>query len=75
MTDDTVDDPPRATFQSPMAYPPRAKAKGVKGYVVLSLAMPVGAFIARYVSRETFDRVILCLLLLIALRLTITAVI
>ena len=37
MTDDTVDDPPRATFQSPMPYPPRAKAKGIKGYVVLSL--------------------------------------
>lgn len=41
MTDDTVDDPPRATFQAPMIYPPRAKAKGVKGYVVLSLLIGV----------------------------------
>ncbi|WP_224784943.1 energy transducer TonB [Marinihelvus fidelis] len=41
MTDDTVDDPPRATFQSPMQYPPRAKAQGVKGYVVLSLLIGV----------------------------------
>ena len=37
MTDDTVDQPPRATFQAPMAYPPRARAQGQKGYVVLSL--------------------------------------
>jgi protein TonB len=41
MTDDTVDDPPRATFQAPMQYPPRAKAKGIKGYVVLSLLIGV----------------------------------
>jgi periplasmic protein TonB len=37
MTDDTVDQPPRATFQVPMAYPPRARATGVQGYVVFSL--------------------------------------
>lgn len=37
MTDDTVDQPPRATFQAPMAYPPRARAQGLQGYVVLSL--------------------------------------
>jgi protein TonB len=41
MTDDTVDDPPRATFQAPMQFPPRAKAKGVTGYVVLSLLIGV----------------------------------
>ncbi len=41
MTDDTVDDPPRATFQAPMAFPPRAKAKGIEGYVVLSLLIGV----------------------------------
>lgn len=41
MTDDTVDDPPRATLQSAMQYPPRAKAKGQKGYVVLSLLIGV----------------------------------
>lgn len=37
MTDDTVDNPPRATFQAPMIYPPRARAQGIEGYVVLSL--------------------------------------
>jgi protein TonB len=37
MTDDTVDQPPRATFQAPMVYPPRARSQGVEGYVVLSL--------------------------------------
>lgn len=37
MTDDTVDQPPRATFQPPMAYPPRARAQGQQGFVVLSL--------------------------------------
>jgi len=41
MTDDTVDEPPQATFQSPMQYPPRAKAKGQKGYVILSLLIGV----------------------------------
>jgi len=41
MTDDTVDDPPRATFQAPMQFPPRAKAKGIEGYVVLSLLIGV----------------------------------
>lgn len=37
MTDDTVDEAPRATYQSPMEYPPRARAQGLEGYVVLSL--------------------------------------
>lgn len=37
MTDDTVDQPPRATFRAPMSYPARARAQGLEGYVVLSL--------------------------------------
>lgn len=37
MTDDTVDQPPRATFQAPVTYPPRARASGIEGYVVFSL--------------------------------------
>lgn len=37
MTDDTVDQPPRASYQAPMIYPPRARAKGIEGYVVFSL--------------------------------------
>lgn len=43
MTDDTVDNPPRPVLQSPMAYPPRAKAQGVTGYVLLSVLIgPTG---------------------------------
>lgn len=41
MTNDTVDQAPRAVYQSPMQYPARAKAKGVKGYVVLSLLIGI----------------------------------
>lgn len=37
MTDDSVDSPPRPTYQAPMAYPKSARARGVEGYVVLSL--------------------------------------
>lgn len=37
MTDDTVDQVPRAVFQAPMTYPPRARSGGVEGYVVFSL--------------------------------------
>ncbi len=37
MTDDSVDSPPRPTFQAPVAYPRTARAQGVQGYVVLSL--------------------------------------
>ena len=37
MTDETVDQAPRATFQAQMVYPPRARAQGLEGYVVLSL--------------------------------------
>lgn len=43
MTDDTVDVPPRPVRQTPMQYPPRARAMGVRGYVVLSLLIsPTG---------------------------------
>ena len=37
MTDDSVDSPPRPTYQSPLQYPKTARSKGVEGYVVLSL--------------------------------------
>jgi len=37
MTDDSVDSPPRPTYQAPLAYPKTARSKGVEGYVVLSL--------------------------------------
>lgn len=54
MTDDTVDDPPRATFQAPMVYPPRAKSKGVKGYVVLSLLIGVTGEIEQMTVIESY---------------------
>jgi len=41
MTDDTVDQPPQATYQAPVAYPPRARANGVQGYVVFSLLIGI----------------------------------
>lgn len=41
MTDDTVDQPPRASYQAPMIYPPRARAKGIEGYVVFSLLIGI----------------------------------
>lgn len=37
MTDDSVDSPPRPTYQAPVSYPSNARSKGVEGYVVLSL--------------------------------------
>jgi protein TonB len=37
MTEDAVDVPPRATQRVAPAYPPRARAKDVTGYVTLSL--------------------------------------
>lgn len=43
MTDDSVDVPPRPLLQTPMQYPPRAKAQGITGYVILSLLIgPTG---------------------------------
>lgn len=43
MTDDTVDSPPRPIVQNPMPYPPRAKAAGTTGYVLLSVLIgPTG---------------------------------
>ena len=43
MTDDSVDVPPRPIMQTPMAYPPRARAQGVTGYVLLSVLIgPTG---------------------------------
>jgi protein TonB len=41
MTDDTVDQAPRAAFQAPVVYPPRARAKGIEGYVVFSLLIGI----------------------------------
>ena len=37
MTGETADRPPRPVAQGPMAFPAGAKAKGITGYVVLSL--------------------------------------
>jgi protein TonB len=43
MTDDTVDVAPRPILQTPMTYPPRARASGVTGYVILSVLIgPTG---------------------------------
>lgn len=41
MTDDTVDNVPKAIYQSPATYPARARAKGVEGYVVFSLLIGI----------------------------------
>ena len=41
MTDDTVDQPPRATYQAPMVFPPQARAQGIQGYVVFSLLIGI----------------------------------
>jgi len=41
MTDDTVDQPPRAAYQAPVVYPPRARASGIEGYVVFSLLIGI----------------------------------
>lgn len=37
MTDESVDSPPRPTYQAPVNYPPRARSEGLQGYVVLSV--------------------------------------
>jgi protein TonB len=41
MTDDTVDQPPRAAYQAPVVYPPRARTGGVEGFVVFSLLIGI----------------------------------
>jgi protein TonB len=41
MTDDTVDQVPRATYQAPMVYPPRARSRGIQGFVVFSLLIGI----------------------------------
>jgi protein TonB len=41
MTDDTVDQAPRAAYQAPMVYPPRARARGIEGYVIFSLLIGI----------------------------------
>ncbi len=41
LTDEMVDQAPRATYQSSLQYPPQAKAKGTVGYVVLSLLIGI----------------------------------
>ncbi len=37
MTGDTVDQPPRATQQGGVVYPPAARSKGTEGYVLLNV--------------------------------------
>lgn len=41
MTDDTVDQAVKAVMQTPMMYPPRARAKGIEGHVVFSLLIGI----------------------------------
>ncbi len=41
MTDDTVDQPPQASFQAAPVFPPRARARGIEGYVVFSLLIGI----------------------------------
>jgi protein TonB len=41
MTDDTVDQPPQASFQAAPVFPPRARARGIEGFVVFSLLIGV----------------------------------
>jgi protein TonB len=54
MTDDTVDQPPRATYQAAMIYPPRARAKGIEGYVVFSLLIGITGEIEQVEIVESF---------------------
>ena len=41
MTEDTVDRPPQPTYQASMVYPPRARARGIEGYVDFSVLVGV----------------------------------
>ena len=54
MTDDTVDQPPRAAYQAPVVYPPRARAKGVEGYVVFSLLIGITGEIEQLTIVESY---------------------
>jgi hypothetical protein len=46
---------------------------GLGALALIAAFMPVGAFLARVISREVFDRVILALLAVIAVRLAVSA--
>lgn len=37
MTEDTVDDPPKATYRPPLQYPDYARSRGINGEVVLNI--------------------------------------
>ena len=54
MTDDTVDQPPRASYQAAMVYPPRARAKGIEGYVVFSLLIGISGEIEQVQIVESY---------------------
>ena len=56
MTDDTVDQPPRASFQAPMVYPPRARAKGTEGYVIFSLLIGITGEIEQLEIVESYPQ-------------------
>jgi protein TonB len=56
MTDDTVDQPPRASYQAPMVYPPRARAKGIEGYVVFSLLIGITGEIEQVEIVESYPQ-------------------
>ncbi len=56
MTDDTVDQPPRASFQAPMVYPPRARARGEEGYVVFSLLIGITGEIEQVKIIESYPQ-------------------
>ncbi len=47
MTEDAVDDPPRARTRSELVYPKRARAKGQEGYVTLSLLIDANGEVVR----------------------------
>jgi len=56
MTDDTVDQAPRATYQAPMTFPPRARAQGIQGYVVLSLLIGITGEIEQMEIVESYPQ-------------------
>lgn len=54
MTDDTVDQPPQASYQASMAFPPRARSQGIEGYVVFSLLIGITGEIEQIEIVESF---------------------